>query len=87
MVAEANLNTINPIPSVAPRETTFDARPRVWNKPPINGLAINCDASWMNWDKPAGVSTLARDYQGKILDGMLLKFFCDSPLVAEAYAL
>lgn len=65
----------------------IDSRPLVWQKPSPRFIVVNCDASWMVANKPAGFAIVARNHFGKIIDGVFLKKICCSSIFAEALAI
>ncbi|GJU93816.1 SH3 domain-containing protein [Tanacetum coccineum] len=58
---------------------------RVWLKPEIDLIKVNCDAAWKKESEKAGLGFVARDYNGEVLFlGARLDCYASSPLEAEA---
>ncbi|GKF24787.1 reverse transcriptase, partial [Tanacetum coccineum] len=59
----------------------------VWSRPQDDHIKVNCDAAWEKESGKAGLSFVARDYNGEVLFlGARLDYYASSPLEAEAKA-
>ncbi|KAK8683881.1 hypothetical protein V6N13_039927 [Hibiscus sabdariffa] len=58
-----------------------------WAPPPPNFLKINCDASFSNSRKYAGIAAVVRNSNGIMVDGINAQVHASSPHVAECLAL
>lgn len=58
-----------------------------WRKPTFGTVKINCDASMDSGSPMTGIAAIARDYNGKIIDGTNAVVRTTSVRVAEALAL
>lgn len=70
-----------------PLEATARNQQASWTAPDEEVTKFNCDASWVESSSISGVATVARNHDGRIIDGLCEQVLASSPVEAELLAI
>ncbi|XP_021684459.2 uncharacterized protein LOC110667803 [Hevea brasiliensis] len=63
-----------------------NSTPMNWSNPERGVIKFNCDVAWSISSPLSSVAVIARNFSGRVVDGVVKKFRCSSLLIGEAFA-